>query len=134
MAFHPGVKNPFFLLEVVMFPQGDRASQPPQRLGKTTLKVPGRILSQELRRLHRLGAKILQIYPTTELTPAEVPRWWLEIYTDYPRCLYYFGPFDSREEAEQEQEGFLEDLRQEGAEHIGVDIKQCQPPFLTQEW
>ncbi len=134
MAFYPGVTNPFFLLEVVIFPQGPRASRPPQRLGKTIFKVPARLLSQELRRLNRLGAKVLHIYPATELTPLQVPRWWLEIYTDYPRCLYYFGPFDSREEAEHEQDGFLEDLRQEGAENIGVNIKQCQPPFLTQEW
>jgi hypothetical protein len=73
--------------------------------------------------------------------PEEIPpqkrinlAWWVEIYTAKPRCLYYFGPFDSEAEAKQYQSGYIEDLDNEGAEGIAVSIKQCQPQKLTQEW
>ncbi|NES84519.1 MAG: DUF1816 domain-containing protein, partial [Moorea sp. SIO2B7] len=51
-----------------------------------------------------------------------------------PRCTYYFGPFDSFNEAQSHQPGYIEDLQEEGAEGITVEIKQCQPQILTQEW
>ena len=40
--------------------------------------------------------------------------WWVEISTTEPRCLYYFGPFDTQSEAELHQAGYIEDLEQEG--------------------
>jgi hypothetical protein len=59
--------------------------------------------------------------------------WWIEIFTEYPRCLYYFGPFDTEEEASYYQSGYVEDLEGEGAKDIIITIKQCTPQILTQE-
>ncbi|GET41014.1 protein of unknown function DUF1816 [Microseira wollei NIES-4236] len=57
--------------------------------------------------------------------------WWLEVKTKQPYCIYYFGPFDSASEAEQAQEGYLEDLKQEGAQEIEIQIKFYSPNELT---
>ena len=57
--------------------------------------------------------------------------WWVEIHTTIPRCTYFFGPFDSVKEAKQKQTGYVDDLVQEKAWGITVEIKQCQPTFLT---
>ncbi len=57
--------------------------------------------------------------------------WWLEIVTDNPRCTYYFGPFVSEREARFNQDGYIEDLEQENAEIVTVEIKQGQPTELT---
>ena len=57
--------------------------------------------------------------------------WWVKIQTKKPQCIYYFGPFESAESARGSQEGYLEDLRLEGARGITVQIKQCQPEHLT---
>lgn len=57
--------------------------------------------------------------------------WWLEVITNKPHCIYYFGPFDSLPEAEIAQEGFIEDLTQEGAEGIETEIKLYSPSDLT---
>ncbi len=58
-------------------------------------------------------------------------KWWLEISTELPQCIYYFGPFDRREEAIEYRAGYLEDLIEEGATGIEVNIKKCQPQVLT---
>lgn len=61
--------------------------------------------------------------------------WWVEISTSQPRCLYYFGPFDTEREATQYQGGYIEDLEQEGAQQIDVAIKCCtEPAHLTVEY
>ena len=60
--------------------------------------------------------------------------WWVAIQTKNPQCTYYFGPFESALEARGLQEGYLEDLRQEQAQGITVEIKQCQPEHLTICW
>ena len=57
--------------------------------------------------------------------------WWVEIVTEQPKCIYYFGPFASSYEAELPSIGYIEDLEQEEAQVIAVDIKQCQPKKLT---
>ncbi len=57
--------------------------------------------------------------------------WWIEIKTATPCCIYFFGPFDGLEEAKQEQPGYVDDLVQEKAVGIKVEIKQCQPTRLT---
>lgn len=59
--------------------------------------------------------------------------WWVVIQTAKPRCTYYFGPFESAEEATQNQAGYIEDLTEEGAQGIAVEIQQCQPQVLTIE-
>ncbi len=57
--------------------------------------------------------------------------WWVEINTSVPLCTYYFGPFDSQEEARDSRTGYIDDLYQEEARGIIASIKQCQPVGLT---
>lgn len=57
--------------------------------------------------------------------------WWVEIVTQNPRCTYYFGPFLSSKEADAAKAGYVEDLEQEGAQGIVVQIKRCKPNNLT---
>ena len=137
MAINNELNNQMFLLEVAIVPQTSvpKHQKLIQRRGKFFLKVSSERISEEIRFLHRLGGKILSITPTTILSgKLQAFAWWVEIYTDFPRCLYYFGPFDSATEAESHQADYLEDLHQEGAEGILPQIKQCQPLNLTQEW
>lgn len=67
----------------------------------------------------------------TSASPQEGEAWWVEVTTETPRCTYFFGPFDSSEEAQNSQYGYLEDLRNEGANHIQAEVKKCQPQELT---
>ncbi|MBD0344301.1 MAG: DUF1816 domain-containing protein [Coleofasciculus sp. Co-bin14] len=57
--------------------------------------------------------------------------WWVEIVTANPCCTYYFGPFVSGREARFYQDGYIEDLEQENAEIVTVEIMQGQPKDLT---
>lgn len=57
--------------------------------------------------------------------------WWVEVVTALPSCTYYFGPFASVQEPDLAQVGFFEDLKQEGAKGVTIQIKQCQPKKLT---
>lgn len=57
--------------------------------------------------------------------------WWIEILTSKPACLYYFGPFDSCWQAKYYKPGYIQDLEQEKAEMVNIQIKQCQPKELT---
>lgn len=59
--------------------------------------------------------------------------WWIKIKTQSPKCTYFFGPFDSVDEAEHFQGGYLEDLLSEGAKELSVKIKQFHPRKLTIE-
>ncbi len=56
---------------------------------------------------------------------------WIEISTDNPRCIYYFGPFFTQAEAESAQDGYIEDLKAEGAMGISVKFKRFKPQELT---
>ncbi len=56
---------------------------------------------------------------------------WVEIRTDSPTCIYYFGPFDNWTEAEESRSGYLQDLHIEGAQGIHAEIKYCNPSALT---
>jgi hypothetical protein len=56
---------------------------------------------------------------------------WLEIITDKPRCTYYFGPFLTAKDAYEAQEGYIEDLKNEGTQGIKVTLKRCKPHNLT---
>lgn len=71
-----------------------------------------------------------QTQPRSSQTTSTSP-WWVKIITATPRCTYYFGPFDSVQEAKLNQSGYIEDLEQEGAIGIAVDILQDQPTVLT---
>lgn len=57
--------------------------------------------------------------------------WWVEIITNKPQCIYYFGPFATFQEAELMQPGYVEDLIQEGVYTIQSMVKQCYPTQLT---
>lgn len=57
--------------------------------------------------------------------------WWVEITTDNPQCVYYFGPFLSQKESQAHQAGYIEDLEKEGATNIKVQVKRCKPSKLT---
>lgn len=57
--------------------------------------------------------------------------WWAEITTTMPRCVYYFGPFQTHEEAKADYPGYVDDLDSEGAQGIVVIIKRCKPDILT---
>ena len=62
-------------------------------------------------------------------------HWWIEISTDAPRCIYYFGPFKNKAEATQAEAGYVEDLRQEGADPHRISImKRPTPKQLTVEY
>jgi Domain of unknown function (DUF1816) len=57
--------------------------------------------------------------------------YWVKIETAQPNCTYYFGPFLNLQEAKSYKTGYLEDLNQEGATGIAVEIKRCKPTELT---
>ncbi|MBW4634065.1 MAG: DUF1816 domain-containing protein [Iphinoe sp. HA4291-MV1] len=57
--------------------------------------------------------------------------WWVEIVTQNPRCTYYFGPFVGSTDAKAAIKGYVEDLEQEGAQGIIVNVKRCKPSTLT---
>jgi hypothetical protein len=117
---------------------------PVRRSGRMSLVVPYSRMGQEMRRITRLGGKIVSIRPLQRdgLCPTEGYRqtdegsaaelgWWLEISTQNPPCTLFFGPYDSDTEAESLQPGYVEDLSQEGAEGIASQVKWCQPQQLT---
>ncbi len=57
--------------------------------------------------------------------------WWVEVKTSAPRCIYYFGPFLTSQEAEAAKAGYVEDIETEGAEGLSVSIYRCKPIDLT---
>lgn len=57
--------------------------------------------------------------------------WWVEIFTETPRCTYYFGPFTSKKEAEAAKVGYIEDIELEGAQGLKFAVKRCKPANLT---
>lgn len=57
--------------------------------------------------------------------------WWVEILTTTPCCTYYFGAFESAQEAVLSQGSYIEDLVTEGAQGITVQIKWCKPREIT---
>lgn len=64
-------------------------------------------------------------------SPKNDEQWWVKILTEKPKCIYYFGPFLSSDEAKDSQADYFEDIQDEGSEIIDVGIEQCQPQKLT---
>ena len=61
-------------------------------------------------------------------------KFWIEITTTEPTCTYYFGPFESEQEAVDNKPAYISDLEAEGAKGIQVEISQRrQPDQLTVE-
>ncbi len=56
---------------------------------------------------------------------------WVEVMTENPNCIYYFGPFLTAAEAHASEEGYLEDIESEGANCFKVSVKRCKPSQLT---
>lgn len=67
----------------------------------------------------------------TRILNALGKAYWVKIETNQPSCTYYFGPFFNNKDAQSAQAGYLEDLSQEGAVDMKVDIKRCKPTELT---
>ena len=59
------------------------------------------------------------------------PPYWVEIKTNNPPCIYYFGHFDHPLAAKLMQQGYIEDLLDEEATVVSVKIKRCKPEQLT---
>ena len=57
--------------------------------------------------------------------------WWLEVFTTHPWCTYYFGPFESLQEAASAQAGYIEDLSAENAGRITAQVIWGNPRELT---
>ncbi len=73
-----------------------------------------------------------KIFGLLGLKKREKIPYWLKISTKVPNCIYYFGPFDSPLEAKTLQAGYIEDLIEENAQGIHVELEQCpQPTELT---
>jgi hypothetical protein len=58
-------------------------------------------------------------------------HWWVEIFTAQPFCLYYFGAFQTFQEARILNQGFKQDLLDEGASVVCLNIKYCSPNQVT---
>ncbi|MDJ0649743.1 MAG: DUF1816 domain-containing protein [Xenococcaceae cyanobacterium MO_188.B19] len=52
--------------------------------------------------------------------------WWIKIVTDKPLYIYYFGVFDSYNEAVKYKDGYIEDLRGEGSNIGGVSSNRAE--------
>lgn len=58
--------------------------------------------------------------------------YWLKVTTKVPKCTYYFGPFDSPLEAKALQGGYIEDIMEEDAQGVHIELEQrTQPEDLT---
>ena len=57
--------------------------------------------------------------------------WWAEVTSIKPKCIYYFGPFETSSEAKIAYPGYIDDLDSEGAIGLLVVIKRCKPDRLT---
>ena len=105
-------------------------------------KVPYQRMSQAIQQIKRLQGKILSIKPlnnenvpsspVTQIQDSTLP-WWVKVLSTHPYCVYYFGPFNSQQEAEANQNGYIQDLEGEGNQGITVEILRAEPTILTQE-
>ncbi|AFY78477.1 protein of unknown function (DUF1816) [Pleurocapsa sp. PCC 7327] len=96
----------------------------------TIASVSRQIRLNSLEALERM--KLFSWLPFFKNKQKNLP-WWVVIRTAKPRCTYYFGPFDTPQEAKLNQGGYVEDLMGEGADGITIEIQQCQPEVLTIE-
>ncbi|MDJ0712829.1 MAG: DUF1816 domain-containing protein [Prochloraceae cyanobacterium] len=105
-----------------------------QNLSHEELKLISNISPQWADIFYQIEREILAIETViSDNLKLERRKLWIEINTTIPQCTYYFGPFDTLEEAAECQNGYIEDLIEEGASGINVNIKKCQPQTLTVE-
>ena len=74
--------------------------------------------------------KIAELLDSLVFHPPK-PPYWVEIKTNNPTCIYYFGHFDHPLAAKLMQQGYIKDLLDEGAIVVSVKIKRCKPEQLT---
>lgn len=60
--------------------------------------------------------------------------WWTKIYTINPFCIYYFGPFDQIEEAQNSRFGYVQDLEDEDSKIVYIKYLRLNPQNLTVEY
>jgi signal transduction histidine kinase len=132
-----GMGIPADQLEAVFdcFQQVDRSDSRPKGGLGLGLALCRQVVQQQGGRLWAkstlgVGSTFFFTLPVLNVERQEL-TWWVEIQTNLPRCIYYFGPFESSKEARSSQVGYLEDLLEERARGITVEIKQCQPENLT---
>ncbi|MDF0556712.1 DUF1816 domain-containing protein [Kamptonema sp. UHCC 0994] len=56
---------------------------------------------------------------------------WVEIITQDPHCIHYFGPFASTKEARIAIPGYVEDLKHKKAQLRTINVKRGKPTQLT---
>ena len=82
-------------------------------------------------KVSKLSLKNIQQDTKTLLIEQKRLPWWVEVKTISPCCVYYFGPFETIREARLNQGGYIDDLVEEKAFGITVELKQCLPDNLT---
>ncbi len=128
-----------FVIEVIgLRPtvESTNLKNPIRQSGRTVFKVPYTRMSREIRRIVLQGGQILSIRPLSagdrrDNSSQKEADWWVKVTTHQPKHQFYFGPFWTPHEAESQQPGYVEDLREEGAEEITFEIWQGQPEQLT---
>ena len=76
-----------------------------------------------------MATKILDIW--TDTLDCCGRAWWIEVLTVQPNCTYYFGPFVNATQAEGAVKDYVEDLENESAQGIQIQVKRCKPVRLT---
>ena len=57
--------------------------------------------------------------------------WWIEILTNKPKYIYYFGGFDSYWEIKSLKYKYIQDLKRKQIEIVDIQVLQCQPEELV---
>ncbi|MFN5515792.1 MAG: diguanylate cyclase domain-containing protein [Cyanobacteriota bacterium] len=101
-----------------------------QKKNLVTYILEEQLLIEE--KIHRATPDLIhEILPSISEKESIDFGWWLNISTRIPCVTYYFGPFASREQANQKISGYCEDLKEEGAVGISVAVQEVQPQDLT---
>ena len=79
---------------------------------------------------HQHSSSMRSFYRPDNVVKLQLP-WWVKIVTSKPKCVYYFGSFKSKEDAIDALPGYVEDLEEEKAQGILIEIKQEHPQHLT---
>lgn len=90
------------------------------------MRVPNGALSSG-----QMGLEPSEVRPQVITEPVSGRKWWVEIFTAQPFCLYYFGDFQTFQQARILKQGFKQDLLDEGSTIISLAIKYCSPQQLT---
>jgi hypothetical protein len=53
---------------------------------------------------------------------------WLRLRTEFPNCIYYFGPFATERDALTAMQGYREDLAGEGIDCVYYKLKRMAEP------